>query len=74
VGSEKLRVTIISPGFTRTNFAETVGNTDVRARLVESRDKLAMSPDAIARGVLFAIEQPDDVDVGEIVIRPTAQA
>ncbi len=74
VGSEKLRVTVISPGFTRTNFAEAVGNTEVRARLIESRDTLAMSPDAVARAVLFAIEQPSDVDVGEIVIRPTAQA
>jgi NADP-dependent 3-hydroxy acid dehydrogenase YdfG len=74
VGSEKLRVTVISPGFTRTNFAEAVDNTEVRAQLVESRDKLAMSPDAVARAVLFAIEQPSDVDVGEIVIRPTAQA
>jgi len=74
VGPEKLRVTVISPGFTRTNFAEAVGNTEVRAQLVESRDKLAMSPDAVARAVLFAVEQPSDVDVGEIVIRPTAQA
>jgi NADP-dependent 3-hydroxy acid dehydrogenase YdfG len=74
VGSEKLRVTVISPGFTRTNFAEAIVNTEVRARLVESRDTLAMSPDAIARAVVFAIEQPADVDVGEIVIRPTAQA
>jgi NADP-dependent 3-hydroxy acid dehydrogenase YdfG len=67
-------VTVISPGFTRTNFAEGVTNTEVRARLVESRDKLAISPDAIARAVLFALEQPVDVDVSEIVIRPTAQA
>jgi NADP-dependent 3-hydroxy acid dehydrogenase YdfG len=74
VGSEKLRVTVISPGFTRTNFAEAVVNTEVRAQLVESRDRLAISPDAIARAVLFAIEQPADVDVGEIVVRPTAQA
>jgi NADP-dependent 3-hydroxy acid dehydrogenase YdfG len=74
VASEKLRVTVISPGFTRTNFADGVTNADVRAQLVESRDRFAMSPDAIARTVLFAIEQPADVDVGEIVIRPTAQA
>jgi NADP-dependent 3-hydroxy acid dehydrogenase YdfG len=74
VASEKLRVTVISPGFTRTNFADTVVNTEVRAKLIESRDAFAMPPDAIARAVLFAIEQPADVDVGEIVIRPTAQA
>ena len=74
VASEGLRVTVVSPGFTRTNFADGVTNPEVRAGLIESRDRLAMSPDAIARAVLFAIEQPADVDVGEIVIRPTKQA
>jgi NADP-dependent 3-hydroxy acid dehydrogenase YdfG len=38
------------------------------------RDKIAISPDAIARAIAFAIEEPPDVDVNEIVIRPTAQA
>src|SRR3989454_2134835 len=70
---DKLRVTIISPGFVRTNFAEAVTNPEVKARLAESRDKLAIRPDAIARAIAFAIEQPADVDVNEIVIRPTAQ-
>jgi NADP-dependent 3-hydroxy acid dehydrogenase YdfG len=35
---------------------------------------MAVSPDAIARAIAFAIEQPPEVDVNEIVIRPTAQA
>jgi NADP-dependent 3-hydroxy acid dehydrogenase YdfG len=69
----KLRVTIISPGFVRTSFAEGVTNSEVKAQLVESRDKFAMPPDAIARAIAFAIEQPADIDVNEIVIRPTAQ-
>jgi hypothetical protein len=34
---------------------------------------MAISPDAIARGILFALEQPPEVDVGSIVIRPTAR-
>jgi NADP-dependent 3-hydroxy acid dehydrogenase YdfG len=71
---DKLRVTIISPGFVRTEFLGTVTNQQVKARLTESMDKFAMSPDAIARAIAFAIEQPADVDVGEIVVRPTAQA
>jgi NADP-dependent 3-hydroxy acid dehydrogenase YdfG len=70
---DKLRVTIISPGFVRTNFAEGVTNPEVKAHLAESRDKFAIPPDAIARAIAFAIEQPADVDVNEIVIRPTAQ-
>ena len=69
----QLRVTVISPGFTRTDFPEGATNPEVKAQLVESRDKFAMSPDAIARAIAFAIEQPADVDVGEIVVRPTAQ-
>jgi NADP-dependent 3-hydroxy acid dehydrogenase YdfG len=71
---DQLRVTIISPGFVRTDFVETVANPEVKAQLVASRDKFAMPPDAVARAIAFAIEQPADVDVNEIVIRPTAQA
>jgi NADP-dependent 3-hydroxy acid dehydrogenase YdfG len=70
---DKLRVTIISPGLTRTSFAETVTNPEVKAQLAESRDKFAIPPDAIGRAVAFAIEQPADVDVNEVIVRPTAQ-
>jgi NADP-dependent 3-hydroxy acid dehydrogenase YdfG len=55
-------------------FAEAVTNPEVKTQLVESRDKFAMPPEAIARAVAFAIEQPADVDVGEIIVRPTAQS
>jgi NADP-dependent 3-hydroxy acid dehydrogenase YdfG len=70
----KLRVTIISPGFVRTNFAEGVTNPEVKAQLEGARDKFALPPEAIARAIVFAIEQPADVDVNEIIVRPTAQA
>jgi NADP-dependent 3-hydroxy acid dehydrogenase YdfG len=74
VAEEKLRVTIISPGFTRTNFADHLTNADVKAQLAATRDKFAMAPDTIARAVVFSIEQPADVDVAEIIVRSTAQA
>jgi NADP-dependent 3-hydroxy acid dehydrogenase YdfG len=45
----------------------------MKTQLEISRDKFAIPPDAIARAIAFAIEQPADVDVNEIVIRPTAQ-
>jgi NADP-dependent 3-hydroxy acid dehydrogenase YdfG len=70
---DKVRVTIISPGFVRTNFADTVKNPDIKAQLAESRDKFALPPNAIARAIAFAIEQPADVDVNEMIVRPTAQ-
>jgi NADP-dependent 3-hydroxy acid dehydrogenase YdfG len=70
---DKLRVTIISPGFVQTGFAESMTSPEVKAQIIETMGKLAISPDAIARAIAFAIEQPADVDVSEIVIRPTAQ-
>ncbi len=71
---DKLRVTIISPGFVHTNLADSMTNPEMKAQIVDAMDKIAISPVAIARAIAFAIEQPADVDVGEIVIRPTAQA
>jgi NADP-dependent 3-hydroxy acid dehydrogenase YdfG len=68
-----LRVTIVSPGMTSTNFADSMTDPDVRAQLEQARDAIAMPPDAVARAIAFAIEQPATVDVGEIVVRPTAQ-
>lgn len=70
---DKLRVTVISPGFTRTNLAESMTDPEAKAQIVASMEKFAMPPGAIARAIAFAIEQPPDVDVGEIVVRPTAQ-
>jgi NADP-dependent 3-hydroxy acid dehydrogenase YdfG len=70
---ENLRVTVVSPGMTSTNFAESVTDPVVRAELEQRRDVIAMPPDAVARAIAFAIEQPPGVDIGEIVVRPTAQ-
>jgi NADP-dependent 3-hydroxy acid dehydrogenase YdfG len=71
---ENLRVTIISPGMTSTNFADSISDPVARAELEQRRDVIAMPPAAVARAIAFAIEQPPGVDVGEIVVRPTAQA
>jgi NADP-dependent 3-hydroxy acid dehydrogenase YdfG len=71
---ENLRVTIISPGMTSTNFADSITDPVARAELEQCRDVIAMPPAAVARAIAFAIEQPPGVDVGEIVVRPTAQA
>lgn len=70
---DKVRVTGISPGFVRTNFADSMSDQAVKASIVERMDQIAILPDAIARAIAFAIEQPADVDVGDIVVRPTAQ-
>ena len=68
-----LRVTEVSPGFVATNFADSVTDPAVKDAIQKRSAAIAISPDAIARGILFAIEQPQEVDVGSIVIRPTVQ-
>ncbi len=70
---DKLRVTIITPGFVRTDFAGSMTNPEMKAQIVGAMDKMAIPPDAIAGAIAFAIEQPAEVDVGEIVVRSTAQ-
>lgn len=70
----KLRVTVISPGFTDTNFADHVRNPDVRAQLEQAGKRFAMPPEAVARAIGYAIEQPENLNIGEIVVRSTAQA
>ena len=70
----KYRVTGISPGFVGTNFAQSMTDLGVKAEIQKRMDEIALEPDAIARAMAFAIEQPDDVDVNDIVVRPTAQA
>ena len=71
---ENLRVTIVSPGMTLTNFAESITDEAARAELERRRDDIAMPPNAVARAIAFAIDQPADIDIGEVVVRPTAQA
>ncbi len=68
-----LRVTEISPGMIATNFGDSITDRPTKKMIEDQLGKIAISPDAIARGILYAIEQPRDVDVGSIVIRPTAQ-
>ena len=70
---DKLRVTSVSPGFVNTNLADSMTNPEVKSQIVGQMDKMAIPPVAIARAIAFAIEQPADIDVNEIVIRPTAQ-
>lgn len=68
-----LRVTEVSPGIIATNFVDGITHEETRRMIQDNLRPMAISPDAIARGILFALEQPPEVDVGSIVIRPTAQ-
>jgi len=68
-----IRVTCIHPGVVRSELADTITDP-AAAEAMKTYRAIALQPDAIARAVRFAIEQPDDVDVNEIVVRPTGAA
>ncbi|MFF7592348.1 SDR family oxidoreductase [Kitasatospora purpeofusca] len=68
-----LRVTLVSPGFTHTGGIGKGAGPEVAAAMVRQRDEIAMPPSAVASAVAYAIEQPEGIDIGEIVVRPTAQ-
>lgn len=69
--TNKIRVTTISPGVVESELADSITDPASKAGMDEFR-KIALTPDAIARAVAFAIEQPADVDVSEMIVRPTA--
>ena len=68
-----VRVTSVSPGYVRTELADSITDPGVRADIQRSMDALAIAPESVAGAIAYAIEQPDDVEISELVIRPTAQ-
>jgi NADP-dependent 3-hydroxy acid dehydrogenase YdfG len=71
--STALRVTCIHPGVVESELASTITDP-VAAEAMRSYRAIALPPGAIARAVRYTIEQPEEVDVNEIVVRPTAAA
>ncbi|MEJ8632821.1 SDR family oxidoreductase [Streptomyces sp. MS2.AVA.5] len=69
-----VRTTAISPGYIRTDLADSMGDPHIREQTRKNMDAVGIPPAAVARAVAFAIEQPHDVEIGEINVRPTAQA
>lgn len=69
-----LRTTSVSPGYVRTELADSIDDVSVRAQIRKGMEEFALPPEAVARAIAFAIEQPDDVEIGDITIRPTVQS
>lgn len=71
--SENVRVTTISPGVVETELGHDISDPTSKELLTQFR-QIALTPDAIARAVLYALDQPEDVDINEVIVRPTASA
>jgi NADP-dependent 3-hydroxy acid dehydrogenase YdfG len=68
-----IRTTIISPGAVATELPNSITEPDVAAGVSKFYEETAIPADSFARAVAFAMSQPDDVDINEILFRPTSQ-
>jgi NADP-dependent 3-hydroxy acid dehydrogenase YdfG len=72
VKAHNIRTTIISPGAVATELTSTVTDPVVAERMRKTYE-VAVSADSFARALVFALSQPEEVDINEILYRPTAQ-
>ena len=68
-----IRTTIISPGAVDTELPNSISEEDVAKGIKEFYENYAIPASSFARAVAFAIDQPEDVDINEILFRPTSQ-
>ena len=68
---DDIRTTIISPGVVDTELGNDITDPQIASALTAWREK-SLTPDAIARAIRYALEQPEGVDINEVIVRPTA--
>ena len=68
---DDIRTTIISPGVVATELGNDITDSAIASALTTWRQK-SLTPDAIARAIRYALQQPEGVDINEVIVRPTA--
>lgn len=70
----QIRVSTILPGFTDTAFSEHVKSPELKSQMLKAGEKFAMSPEAVANAIVYILQQPEEVNIGEVTLRSKAQA
>lgn len=68
-----IRTTIVCPGAVKTELLEHISEADIQQTNKDYVGEVGISPDSFASVVAFAISQPEDVDINEVIFRPTSQ-
>jgi NADP-dependent 3-hydroxy acid dehydrogenase YdfG len=68
-----IRTTIVCPGAVKTELLEHISEADIQQANKDYVGAVGISPHSFARVVAFAISQPEDVDINEVIFRPTSQ-
>lgn len=74
VEGNRIRTTVIYPGAIHTGLLGTISNAGIKSAVEDIYKKVGISPEAIANAVLYAVSQPDEVDVSDLIVRPSAEA
>jgi len=69
-----IRVTVVAPGATESELANGISDPELRRAAIEDYRRDLLPAEAIAHAIAYAVSQPPEVDVNELVVRPTAQA
>jgi NADP-dependent 3-hydroxy acid dehydrogenase YdfG len=68
-----IRTTMISPGYVNTELDSSITDPEVRRQTRAAMEAFALPADAVAQTIAFAIDQPADVEIGELTVRPARQ-
>lgn len=68
-----IRTTTIYPGAIKTELLNAVAESEMKDMVSQFYENVGLTPDIIANAVLYAVSQPDNVDVSDIVVRPTME-
>jgi NADP-dependent 3-hydroxy acid dehydrogenase YdfG len=68
-----IRTTVISPGAVATELIDSITEPDIAENARKFVSEMAVPAETFARAVAYAMSQPDDVDINEILFRPTSQ-
>jgi DNA-binding transcriptional LysR family regulator len=69
--NDRIRVTCVYPGVVESELADTITDR-AAADMMRDYRRIALKPEAIANAIAHAIDQPDDVNTSDIVVRPVA--
>ncbi|MYV04675.1 MULTISPECIES: SDR family oxidoreductase [Furfurilactobacillus] len=72
-GPNMIRSTIVSPGNVNTSLWKTVGDPELQKKARAREEEIGLDPEDLANAVLYAIDQPENVGIDEILLRPTVQ-
>lgn len=69
-----IRTTVIYPGAVQTELLKSISDANIKSAVENIYEKVEIKPESVAEAVLYAVSQPDDVDISDLIVRPSVEA